>query len=72
MDFGAFVRIGHDTEGLVHISEIAPFRVERVSDMLKEGDKIPVKIIRVDERGKLSLSIKEANKEFFKNGRIQK
>ncbi|MDP4033927.1 MAG: polyribonucleotide nucleotidyltransferase, partial [Pseudorhodobacter sp.] len=40
MDFGAFVRIGHDTEGLVHISEIAPFRVEKVSDIIKEGDKV--------------------------------
>ncbi len=66
MDFGAFVRIGHETEGLVHISEIAPFRVERVSDILKEGDKVPVKIIKLDERGRLSLSIKEADKEFFK------
>jgi len=66
MDFGAFVRIGHDTEGLVHISEIAPFRVERVSDILKEGDKVPVKIIKLDEKGRLSFSIKEANKDFFK------
>jgi polyribonucleotide nucleotidyltransferase len=66
MDFGAFVRIGHDTEGLVHVSEIAPFRVERVSDILKEGDKVPVKVIRLDEKGRLSLSIKEANKDFFK------
>ncbi len=66
MDFGAFVRFGHDTEGLVHISEIAPFRVEKVSDILKEGDKVPIKIIKVDEKGRLNLSIKEANKDFFK------
>ncbi|MEI7689274.1 MAG: polyribonucleotide nucleotidyltransferase, partial [Candidatus Nomurabacteria bacterium] len=66
MDFGAFVRIGHDTEGLVHVSEVAPFRVERVSDLLKEGDKVPVKIIKVDEKGRINLSIKEANKDFFK------
>lgn len=66
MEFGAFVRFGHDTEGLVHISEIAPFRVEKVSDILKEGDKVPVKIIKVDERGRLNLSIKEADKDFFK------
>lgn len=66
MEFGAFVRFGHDTEGLVHISEIAPFRVEKVSDIIKEGDKVPVKIIKVDERGRLNLSIKEANKDFFK------
>ena len=66
MDFGAFVRFGHDTEGLVHISEIAPFRVEKVSDILKEGDKVPIKIIKVDEKGRLNLSIKEADKDFFK------
>lgn len=66
MDFGAFVRIGHDIEGLVHISEIAPFRVDKVSDIIKEGDKVPVKIIKVDERGRLNMSIKEADKDFFK------
>jgi polyribonucleotide nucleotidyltransferase len=66
MDFGAFVKIGHDTEGLVHISEIAPFRVEKVSDILKEGEMVPVKVIKVDERGRLNLSIKEADKDFFK------
>jgi len=66
MDFGAFVRIGHDTEGLVHISEIAPFRVEKVSDIIKEGDKVPVKIIKLDEKGRINLSIKEADKDFFK------
>jgi polyribonucleotide nucleotidyltransferase len=66
MDFGAFVRIGHDTEGLVHVSEVAPFRVEKVSDLIKEGDKVPVKIIKVDEKGRINFSIKEANKDFFK------
>jgi len=66
MDFGAFVKIGHETEGLVHISEIAPFRVEKVSDILKEGDMVPIKVIKVDERGRLNLSIKEADGNFFK------
>jgi polyribonucleotide nucleotidyltransferase len=66
MDFGAFVRIAAGTEGLVHVSEIAPFRVEKVSDILKEGDKVPVKIIKVDEKGRLNLSIKEADPNFFK------
>lgn len=66
MDFGVFVRIGHDTEGLVHVSEVAPFRVEKVSDLIKEGDKVPVKIIKVDEKGRINFSIKEANKDFFK------
>ena len=67
-DFGAFVRLNDFTDGMVHISEIAPFRVNQVSDLLKEGMIVPVKIIKVDvERGKLSLSIKEADKDFFKN-----
>jgi len=66
MEFGAFVKYGYDDEGLVHISEIAPFRVEKVSDYLKEGDRVPVKIIKIDEKGRLNLSIKEANKNFFK------
>lgn len=66
MDFGAFVKIAAGTEGLVHVSEIAPFRVEKVSDILKEGDVVPVKIIKVDEKGRLNLSIKEADSNFFK------
>ena len=66
MDFGAFVKIASGTEGLVHVSEIAPFRVEKVSDILKEGDRVPVKIIKVDEKGRLNLSIKEADSNFFK------
>ena len=67
-DFGAFVRLNEFTDGMVHISEIAPFRVNQVSDFIKEGMIVPVKIIKVDaERGKLSLSIKEADKDFFKN-----
>ena len=66
MEFGAFVKIATGTEGLVHVSEIAPFRIEKVSDILKEGDTVPVKIIKVDEKGRINLSIKEANADFFK------
>lgn len=66
-DFGAFVRLNEFTDGMVHISEMAPFRVERVSDIIKEGMIVPVKVINVDkERGKISLSIKEADQNFFK------
>ena len=69
-DFGAFVRLNPFTDGMVHISEIAPFRVERVSDIIKEGMIVPVKVIRIDEeRGKISLSIKEADKDFFSHGK---
>jgi polyribonucleotide nucleotidyltransferase len=65
MDFGAFVKIGPNAEGLVHVSEIAPFRVERVETYLKEGDKVPVMVKEVDEKGRLNLSIKNANPDFF-------
>jgi polyribonucleotide nucleotidyltransferase len=66
-DFGAFVRLNDYTDGMVHVSELAPFRVERVSDLVKEGMIVPVKVIAIDQaRGKISLSIKEADREFFK------
>jgi polyribonucleotide nucleotidyltransferase len=65
MDFGAFVKIGPNAEGLVHVSEIAPFRVERVETYIKEGDKVPVVVKEVDEKGRLNLSIKGANPDFF-------
>lgn len=60
MEFGAFVEIIPGTDGLVHISQIAPHRVARVTDVLHEGDEIIVKCIRIDRDGKISLSIKEA------------
>lgn len=66
-DFGAFVKIGPNAEGLVHVSEIAPFRVENVTDVLREGDKVPVVIINVDETGRIKLSIKQADPNFAKN-----
>ncbi|MFA6520144.1 MAG: polyribonucleotide nucleotidyltransferase [Candidatus Paceibacterota bacterium] len=65
-DFGAFVALNPFTDGMVHISELAPFRVERVSDIIKEGMIVPVKVINIDrERGKIGLSIKEADRDFF-------
>jgi polyribonucleotide nucleotidyltransferase len=60
VDFGAFVEILPGTDGLLHISQIGPGRVERVSDVLKEGDEIPVKVLEVDRQGKIRLSRKEA------------
>jgi len=65
MDFGAFVKIGPNAEGLVHVSEIAPFRVERVETYLKEGDKVPVSVKEIDEKGRINLSIKAASPDFF-------
>ncbi|MCL2167758.1 MAG: polyribonucleotide nucleotidyltransferase [Lentimicrobiaceae bacterium] len=56
--FGAFVEILPNTDGLLHVSEIAYKRIENVSDVLKEGDEIKVKLIAVDEKGKFKLSHK--------------
>jgi polyribonucleotide nucleotidyltransferase len=64
--FGAFVNIAPDTDGLVHVSEIAPFRVDNVGDYLKIGDKVPVVVKEVDERGRIALSIKSASPDFIK------
>ncbi len=66
MDFGAFVKIGQNAEGLVHVSEIASFRIERVADYIKEGMEVPVVVKEVDERGRINLSIKRADKDFIK------
>lgn len=63
-DFGAFVRLNSQNEGMVHISEIAPFRIEKVEGVLSVGQKVPVKVIKI-EKGKIGLSIKEANKDFI-------
>ena len=64
--FGAFVNIGYETDGLVHVSEIAPFRVDNVGDYLKIGDKVPVVVKEIDERDRIALSIKSANPDFIK------
>lgn len=66
LDFGAFVRIAGGAEGLVHISEIAPFRVDRIEKYLKEGDTVPVIIREIDEKKRISLSIKDADPNFIK------
>ncbi len=60
MDFGAFVEIFPGTDGLVHVSQLAPHRVNRVTDVVHEGDEIIVKCIRIDRDGKISLSLKDA------------
>jgi polyribonucleotide nucleotidyltransferase len=56
MDFGAFVEILPGTDGLVHISELEHFRVKNVTDVLKEGDELDVKVLDVDRQGKIRLS----------------
>ena len=61
MNFGAFVEILPGQEGLVHISQLAPYRVEKVEDIVKIGDIVPVKVIEIDEQGRINLSIKEVD-----------
>jgi polyribonucleotide nucleotidyltransferase len=66
MDFGAFVRIGpgKDAEGLVHISEVAPFRIEKIAQAVSIGEKVRVMIKEIDEKGRINLSIKAVDPEF--------
>ena len=60
VDFGAFVEILPGTEGLLHTSQLAKERVNKVTDVLKEGDEVRVKVLEVDKQGKIRLSRKEA------------
>lgn len=66
VDFGAFVKIGSGTEGLVHISEIAPVRIEKVEDVLSVGETVPVVIKEIDEKHRINLSIKQVDPDFLK------
>jgi polyribonucleotide nucleotidyltransferase len=63
MEFGAFVNFFGSRDGLVHISELAKNRVGKVTDVVKEGDKVKVKFLGMDERGKVRLSMKVVNQE---------
>ncbi|MEX0841654.1 MAG: S1 RNA-binding domain-containing protein, partial [Xanthobacteraceae bacterium] len=58
MDFGAFVNFFGSKDGLVHISQLAPHRVNKTTDVVKEGDKVKVKLLGFDDRGKVRLSMK--------------
>ncbi|MDB5164245.1 MAG: hypothetical protein JWS12_863 [Candidatus Saccharibacteria bacterium] len=62
LDFGAFVEILPGKEGLVHVSEMSEERVNKPSDVVKEGDTVTVKLVAIDERGRLVLSMKQAKK----------
>jgi len=63
MNFGAFVEIAPGKEGLVHISKISKERVNKVEDVLKVGDEVTVKLLEIDQQGRLNLSIKDAKKD---------
>ena len=62
-DFGAFVNIKSGTDGLVHISELADYRVKKVTDVVKEGETIKVKVLDITRDGKIKLSLKAAKKD---------
>jgi polyribonucleotide nucleotidyltransferase len=62
-DFGAFVEILPGTDGLVHISQIAEQRIKSVSDVLKEGEEVMVKVLEIDKQGRIKLSRREALRE---------
>src|SRR5579885_2750233 len=63
MDFGAFVNFFGSRDGLVHISQLSPRRVQKTSDVVKEGDKVKVKLLGFDERGKVRLSMKAVDQQ---------
>ncbi len=60
MDFGAFVQLLPGKDGLVHVSEMAPWRVDKVTDVVNVGSKVHVKVIEIDEKGRVNLSMKQA------------
>ncbi len=62
-DFGAFVNFFGPRDGLVHVSELAAGRVAKVTDVVKEGDRVRVKFLGMDERGKLRLSMKSVDQD---------
>jgi len=68
MDFGAFVTIMPGKDGLVHVSQISDERVEKVSDKLKEGDIVKVKVLEVDKQGRIRLSMKAVTEDERANG----
>ena len=69
LDFGAFVQIMPGKDGLVHVSEMSEERVNKPSDVVKEGDKVTVKLVAIDDRGRLQLSMKAAARELNKDGK---
>jgi polyribonucleotide nucleotidyltransferase len=64
-DFGVIVKLGPKSDGMVHISEIAPFRIEKTETYMKVGMKVPVIIKGIDDKGRLKLSIKDADPNFI-------
>jgi polyribonucleotide nucleotidyltransferase len=63
VDFGAFVNFLGSRDGLVHISELAPQRVGKTTDVVKVGDQVKVKVLGFDDRGKVKLSMKQVDQQ---------
>ena len=63
LQFGAFVELAPGKDGMVHISKLADHRVEKVEDVLNIGDMVWVKVIEIDDKGRVNLSYKDAIKE---------
>lgn len=70
-DFGAFVELEDNKSGLIHISEVADVYVRNVRDFLSEGDSVRAKVISIDDRGKIALSIKQLQRENNSDGARQ-
>jgi polyribonucleotide nucleotidyltransferase len=69
LDFGAFVALNDNQDGMVHVSELAPYRIEKPGDLLKIGDEITVRVKEIDDQGRINLSMKELeeNAHLWKN-----
>jgi ribosomal protein S1 len=69
LDFGAFVQLNGSQDGMVHVSELAPYRIEKPSDFLSIGDLVTVKIREIDEKGRVNLTMKglEENAALWKD-----
>ena len=67
MDFGAFIEFSPGKEGLCHISQIDKRRINKVTDVLSEGQEVNVKIIEIDNKGRINLSMKDLEQNIFKN-----
>ena len=63
MNFGAFVELAPGKDGMVHISKLADHRVEKVEDVVNIGDMIWVKVTDIDEKGRVNLSLRDAQRE---------
>ena len=69
MNFGAFVEIAPGKEGLVHVSKLENFRVKEVGDVVQPGDEVYVKVVEIDDQGRINLSRKDAMNDLAKKGK---